>query len=240
MGVKFLAIHTAQAGDTVDSLTQAYRLSSRLAITDIPANRNARTTLLAIDELPEGMRINIPPNAGELCKERLYALHRDRSSFLAHFDALQSSAESTLRSAVLATDRPFESAAVQQVLSELHEAVAAGIDTMASNTAPLVQICQGMAHTHVADWKDNAAVEAAADPLCGLYWAISPGALELWRDMWTDTVWSHKWQDKEPKAAWRLAEQFLTTVRSIVVQQIDQRIRETQALERRLQSENRD
>jgi hypothetical protein len=237
MSIKFVSAHTVAPGDTAESIVGQYRLSSWLAVTDMPANEASRPVLLSQGDLPPGLQLSIPPNAAHLARERLQLLHRIMPKFNAHFAELRGYSESALQSAVLAARNPAESATVATELANLRDRVAESVRLLAHAAEPLVGICQGMAHTHMAQSMDHAAVQAAGDSLCGLYGAISPPRLQLWQNMWAEDVWADKWCDEEPQSAWQLATQYLTTVQSLVVQHLDQRLRETQAMERKLQSE---
>jgi len=237
MSIKFVSAHTVAPGDSAESIVGRYKLSSWLAVIDMPANEASRSQLPSHGDLPAGLLLNIPPNAAHLARERLHLLHRITPGFHAHFAELRSYSESALRSAVLATQNPAESAAVATELANLGDRVAASVALLAHAAEPLLAICQGMAHTHIAQPMDHAAVQAAGDSLCGLYWAISPPRLQLWQNMWAEDLWADKWCNEEPQAAWQLATQYLTTVQSLVVQHLDQRLRETQAMERKLQRE---
>jgi hypothetical protein len=73
--------------------------------------------------------------------------------------------------------------------------------------------------------------------MTGLYWLISAQYVNAWSGMWAVEVWTNKWAGKESATAWQAADQYLNTIRSIVVQQVDTRIRETLALESALLSE---
>ena len=55
--------------------------------------------------------------------------------------------------------------------------------------------------------------------------------------MWDRDFWQARWSGVGPDDAWTRAFQYKVTIRSIVVQQVDSRIRETQSLERRLRAE---
>lgn len=236
MSIKHLSVHSARAGDTLASLVSRYRLSSARAITDIPANKSIRTRLLDTAELAPGLMIHIAPNAGQLVKERLYVLHALRPAVIAHFDEL-AVLHADLEDALRGAEAPLDYERAWEIVSKLAKVVLTGIDNIALRATPLVEICQGMVHTHVAQNDDSAAVSAARDAHCGLYWCIAPATLELWRDMWTRRLWLDKWQDQAADRAWLLATRYLNTVRSIVIQQIDQRIREAQMLEQSLLQE---
>lgn len=236
MSIHYLSAHKVRAGDTLESLVARYRLSSPRAITDIPANKPVRARLIGSSDLPPGLMIRIAPNAGQLVKERLYLLHALRPAFLAHFDELES-LHVELEAALRDAGAPLDCARAWTVVGRLQDAVLTAIDSIALRAAPLVDICRGMAHTHVAEDTDHAAVSSAQDSHCGLYWSLSPATLELWRDMWALSLWLDKWQDQASDRAWLLATRYLNTVRSIVVQQVDRRIREAQKLERSLMQE---
>jgi hypothetical protein len=237
MGIKFLSSHTIKPGDTLESLARDYRLSSWRAVAEIESNWSLIGQFPARSKLPVGTLVRIPPNAGDLVKERLYLLHRIRPAFLTHFDQQRSVVENDLHNSFLGPAAQQDSGAIANLLhamqSEVHKAIAG----IAKEAWPLVSICAGMTHTHVAQAVDRMAAATSGDSLCGLYWAITPPVLRLWQEIWQPETWAGKWAGREPDAAWLLAHQFQNTVGSLVVQQIDQRLREAQKLERNLQQE---
>ena len=237
MSITFLSRHVAKAGDTLESLVSEYRLSSWRAIADIEANLPLRGQLVVRGVLPLGLMISIPPNAGDLLKERLYLLHRVRPAFLAHFDEQALHAEQSLGASLLKAKAPDGTEGVAEVLSAMQNDVNQVIEDLARQTWPLVSICVGMTHTHVAERIDKLAAGTMGDSLCGLYWAISPPILGLWQQLWELDIWVGKWQGLDSGAAWQMVQQFQNTVRSLVVQQIDKRIRDAQKLERDLLQE---
>jgi hypothetical protein len=237
MSIKFLSRHVAKPGDTLESLVSEYRLSSWRAIADIEANLPVRGQLVIRGTLPLGLMVSIPPNASELLKERLYLLHRVRPAFLAHFDGQALQVEQDLVKSLLKAGAPEEAEGMAELLAALQKEVDLTIEDLAHQTWPLVSICVGMTHTHVAERIDILAAGTLSDSLCGLYWAISPPILGLWQQLWDMDTWLGKWRGRDPAAASQLVQQFQNTVRSLVVQQIDQRIREAQKLERDLHQE---
>lgn len=237
MSIRFLSMHVAKPGDTLESLVSEYRLSSWRAIADIQSNVSLRGKLVVRGTLPVGLMVNIPPNAGNLLKERLHLLHKVRPVFLAHFDRQALHAEQTLCASLLNARLPDEVEGVAADLAAMQNEVDTVIEDLACETWPLVSICVGMTHTHVADRTDKMAAGTVSDSLCGLYWAISPPILGLWQQLWDLDMWLGKWQGRDPDAASQLVQQFQNTVRSLVVQQIDKRIREAQRLERDLHQE---
>ena len=238
MSIKYLSAHTIQIGDTVESLVSQYRLSSWRAIADSPANTALRSKLSDQSDLPIGLIISIPPNAAELSMERIYALNRLRPECLKHFDQLQESAETDLRQAILVVESLADSGEVRHVLIALRANVEDAIRDIAERASALVPICKGMAYTHAAQPTDRAAAECATDPRSGLYWALSPDVLAQWAGMWEQDLWMAKWQDLDVQSAWKATGRHLNMVRSIVIQQIDQRIRETLTLQRQLRGES--
>ena len=240
MGIRFLSAHTVQDGDTIDSLVIRYRLSSSRAIAECPANVSILSKLPDRSRLPAGLVLSIPPSVFDLARDRIYALNRLKPACLAHFDKLQVSADTELQQAVLTAEALIESRVVRQILSALRMEVGKAIADIAEQALPLVPICKGMALTHAAQPTDHAATESATDPQCGLYWAVSPDMLALWRGMWEQDLWMAKWHNLERRSAWEAARQYLNTVRSLVAQQIDQRIRDALSLQRQLQAETGD
>jgi len=243
MTVVWVSKHVIKPLDTADTLVREYRLSSWSAIVDIDANRNCRAELSDPDNLPSGTTIDIPPNAGHLVKDRLYCLHRLGPLLRHHFAAMQREAELVLRQALChsggAAGNGNKNCITDPVkaLLLLSDQVAKGIDALAEHASPLVTVCVGMAQTHVVQDYDRKAAGTAGDPLCGLYWALTPAKLKLWRRIWDRGTHEAKWSGLDPDAAWIVSQQYLTTIRSLVLQQLDTRIREAQNLERRLFAE---
>jgi hypothetical protein len=234
MSIKYLSAHAIQTGDTVESLVSQYRLSSWRAIAESPANASIQSKLADQGDLPTGLIINIPPNAAELSRERIYVLNRLRPKCLAHFDKLQESADTVLRQAVLEAEVFLDSRVVRQKLSALRAEVGEALRDIAELALPLVPICNGMTYTHAAQPADHAATESASDPQCGLCWVVMPEVLALWSGMWEEDLWMAKWQGLDTRSAWEMTSRHLNMVRSVVVQRIDQRIRDALSLQRQL------
>ncbi len=237
MSIKFSSIYTTRDGDTLDALVQQYRLSSSLALVEIESNAAVREHLLSDAALPAGLVIHIPPNAADLVRERLYRLREIRPVLLSHFDTMREIAESDLRSALANATTPIDSVEAFEILGELSEFVSESLTSIAANTASLVDIGVGMSATHVATDADRAVAGAAQDPRSGLYWSVTPPVLNQWETMWNGELWRAKWSGVDSGDAWGRASQYKTTIRSIVVQQVDARIRESQSLERQLLAE---
>lgn len=237
MTIKFSSIHTTREGDTLEALVEQYRLSSERALLEIAPNEALRNRLQGNEALPAGLVIHIPPNAVDLVRERLYRLHEIRPVLLSHFDTMRDVAESDLRPVLAGTPAPADSRDAFDVLVKLAEYVTESVSTMAANTRSLVDIGAGLSHTHVATDMDRAVAEAAQDPRCGLYWSVTPPVLSQWETMWDQDLWQARWDGAGSDDAWNSASQHKVTIRSIVVQQVDMRIREAQSLERQLRAE---
>ena len=237
MTIRFTSIHRTSDGDTVDALVEQYRLSSERALLEIEPNAAIRERLQAGGALPAGLTVHIPPNAVDLVRQRQYRLHEIRPVLLSHFDTMLEIAETDLRPVLEASSSPVDSEEGFDVLARLAEYVAESVSTIAANTRPLVDLAVGMSLTHVATDMDRAAANAASDPRCGLYWTITPLILEQWEAMWHPELWRARWGGAGADDPWGSASQYKVTIRSIVVQQVDTRIREAQALERELRNE---
>lgn len=237
MSVRYLSKHIVTSEDTVESLVRNYRLSSWRAVIDIDSNRSITGMLPDSGSLPEGLTINIPPQADALLKERLYVLHRIRPGFLRHFDSQLESAERDLRSLLLSVGELGDISGVESVMATMDKEVNQAVDDLAGQSWPLVSLSVGMSHTHVAERTDRMAAGTVGDPLCGLYWAISPPVLGLWRGLWFLDSWIFRWQGRTPEDAWTVVRQHHNTVRSLVVQQVDLRIKEAQRIQQTLQRE---
>lgn len=237
MTVQFASVHTTREGDTLDRLVEQYRLSSRRAIVDIESNASIRDRLQGEGALPPGLVVHIPPNAVDLVRDRLYRLHEIRPVLLSHFDTMRDVAESDLRPALLGSSAAEESRDAFEVIQVLAEFVAESVSTIAANTRSLAEIGAAMSLTHAATDMDRAAASALSDPRCGLYWTVTPPVLGQWETMWDEGLWQARWSGVDADDAWTSTLQYQTTIRSIVVQQVDARLRESQALERRLRAE---
>lgn len=237
MSIKYLSAHEIAAADTNETIVRQYRLSSWEAIRGIPANRALGTKLPDSGPLPVGLVISIPPNAIFMAKERIYALNEIRPMILRHFEAIRGAADDVLLAAISGARRPADSEQVGQVLLQLHQEVATATATISRRAKKLVDICKAMCHTHVGDSFDFAARDAAHDPKCGLYWALRPDTVALWEGMWVTSLWRERWRGKSGDDAWVNASNYLNTIASIVTQNVDRRLREALALERRLRDE---
>lgn len=236
MSITFVSRHIVKPGDTVDSLLRDYRLSCRSALSDIKANSDCRDILMSADDLPPGLPINIPPNAALLVKERTYILHRLLPKVRGEFARLREASETCLKPVILGHDGA-DSAGRIEALNELAAATLEAIDRVAEDAWPLVGVCVGMSQTHVGEEYDRLAAGTTNDALCGLYWALTPMKLGVWREAWNADTHTAKWRGHDPDSAWSASARYLTTVESLVVQQLDTRIREAQSLERRLLGE---
>jgi hypothetical protein len=236
MTARQLSAHVVANGDTVDYIVSHYGLSSSAALRDIPANQSLKSHLSADGPLPAGLLIYIPPRAGLLVRNRLYCLQSIRPGFIAHFDDCRQRLEDDVAPAVLKARKPGDDPAVHALLMELCQVAGESIEAISRAAQPLIPVCQGLVLTHVADDTDHAVAGAADDPLCSLYWCITPPLLEFWRGFWEPSAWREKWQDRTPEAAFQLQQQQLNTLSSLVVQQVDQRIRNAQILENALRS----
>jgi len=212
-------------------------LSSWRALLKIPSN--AHLEIESIDAALEvGTKIAIPPNAGALLKERSYALHSVRPLLLAHFEKQAFSAEAELRDIALSHSVPSTPGELSRALAGMQALAVEGIADIARASAIFAEIGRGIVETHVANVNDRAIIGSTAGEMTGLYWLISGQHADAWADMWGLELWTNKWRGRDVATAWCAAEQHLNTIRSVVVQQVDARIRETLALERNLLTED--
>jgi hypothetical protein len=236
MSISYTSTYIAKSGDTLKQIARAFRLSSYRALVEIPGN--AHIGNIAVDATLEiGTRISIPPNAGDLLKERLYVLHAVRPLLLAHFDKQVTQAEADLRGVALAGGIPSTPSELSRALAGMQALVAEDMQNIAQACVTLARIGQGIAETHVASADDRSIRGSTVGEMTGLYWMLSGRYVGVWADMWSVELWSDKWQGKDIATAWRATDQHLNTIRSVVVQQADARIRETLALEASLLTE---
>jgi len=225
-----LSAHLVRNGDTVDELVSRYDLSSRVALTGIPANLPLKMHFVDDGPLPDGLLIYIPPRALLLARDRVHCLQSARPRVIAHFDDCRERLANELGPAILGEEEPGKSGAVHDLLSDLGNSVVQTIESVSRATQPLITVCQAIVLTHVAEETDHAAVGSAGDPLCSLYWCITPPLLEFWTGFWEPSAWQEKWQNKSAEEAFNLLEQQLNTLSSLAVQKFDQRIRDAQSL----------
>jgi hypothetical protein len=237
MSDRAIQVHIASGDDSLDSLVKDYRLSSVRAILEIEANRHLLEEMPRTGNLPLGMRVNIPPNAIQLVTERARKLEHVRPLFLSHFDALRQIVSANLATALQATDLPLASDDVRNSLAELNEYVDKEILSIASHSAELVVIAEAMSKTHVSEERDHGAVRARHDPLCSLYWALTPEILEQWQLLWAMETWEQLWREKSGEAALERSLQVVNTIGSLVIQQLDNRLRTAHALKESLLAE---
>lgn len=230
-------IHKIREGETLDSLVAGYRLSSVAAILDTRSNASIRSILAKEGELPVDLIIHIPPNAEDILRRRLHVLNQLKPVLLAHFDTQQELVIAELLP-VLANDvSPFRSDEVSVVLQNLAEFTQNALDRVGASSTLLVELGSAMSLTHVATRDDHALASASGNPASGLTWAVSHGGLSAWQALWTRDVLESKWgagfSDSDAKAL--LA--YMMTIRSLVVQSVDRRIRESFWLQQKLQAE---
>lgn len=237
MSIRYLSPHRVQPGETVIALVEKFGLGCREALSEISSNRGLNLNASPEDALPAGCVIQIPPDARQLVRNRIYALHAFRPKVVSHFDIMQARMETQLLP-LLADTRSVERIEKIGPQLELFEAeVQSQISGLSVLAQPLVPICEALSCTYVAENDDFAALNASQDPMCGMYWSVSPPALELWQGVWAIDLWADKWSEKDATESQRVTAQFLTTVRSIVTQKIDQRLRSAQSLQRKIEAD---
>lgn len=224
--------------DTAESISRGYRMSWQ-AIRDIPANEHLRHRLPDSGKVATGLLLSIPPHAGRLVRERLSALNRLRAQIMAHFDRLDQRAETELMPLLAVTGSPLECAQVQKKMAELAEDALVEVEFLMQSMTALADLCMALAHTHVGTDADRR-VNASAGANSGIYWLLPREKVQAWEGLWALANWSDRWSLCDGDAAWGKLDQFSTTIRSIAVQSIDDKIRRDIALERQLINEFRD
>lgn len=230
-------VHRTREGETLDSLVQKYQLSSRLAILDAEKNAAIRAQLSIDGGLATGLFVQIPPNAERLIQRRIFTLNQLRPVLLAHFDTLEELAASELHAALLNDTPPYGTANVSNALRDLEEFVAASFERFGGNSHELAELGIALSLTHVATTDDHALAAGSRAPNAGLNWAVSSAGLARWQSMWSRDHWDEKWDSVSSGTAVRLTTQYIRTVRSIVVQHTDQRVRQALQLQRLLLAE---
>ena len=230
-------VHKIQRGQTLASLVVNYRLSSKAAILDSPGNAAIRSDLGVDGELPIDLFVQIPPRAEDVLQERMRLANELKPVLSAHFDTLRDLADSDLLHALMGDTSPFRSDEVASVLQQLSEFSRLAIDRIGTNTGRFIELGKAMSLTHVATAEDRALAAASGYAMAGLSWAVSSQGLSAWQSMWERDLWDNKWDSRSSESAAELTMQYITTVRSIVVQQVDRHFRESLLLQQRLQAE---
>lgn len=236
MSIKFSTVYAAKAGDSLASIASAFRLSSHRALSGIPANAGLGNPAPGAALRP-GTKVHVPPNAFELLKERIYALHAIRPMLETHFNEQHAHASREVIDGALVQRVPSEPAEAEPVLAGLRGMVADAVGAAARASAPLAHIGLGMCETHVATSNDRSIPGSTVGELTGLYWLLSGNYVGAWSNMWDTDLWVGKWSGRDAPTAARLVLQHINTIRSVVVQQLDARLRESLALERQLRCE---
>ncbi len=237
VSIRYLTVHRVQQGDTVASLTERYGLGCNRALTDIEANQRLNLAASPSTRLETGAVVQIPPDARQLVRNRIYALYALRPQIVTHFDDMQAQTEARVLPLLVDEIQAEIPERINTVLAELGAELQSAIDRITESAQALVQICEALACTYVGDSDDRAAAGAIHDPMCGIAWSVTPAALDLWRNLWAAEMWFDKWSGKSPLDAQQTTARFVNTVRSIITQKIDQRLRDAQSLQRRLEAD---
>jgi hypothetical protein len=173
----------------------------------------------------------------DVLQARMHKLNELKPVLSTHFDTLQELTSANLLPALSNDTAPFQSAEVTSVLHDLEEFSRRSIDQIGANFKIFGEYGKAMSLTHVATPEDRQMAASSADTMAGLGWAISIAGLSAWYAMWERDLWSGKWESRSSDSAIQSTQQYITTVRSIVVQHVDRRFRESLLLQRRLQAE---
>jgi hypothetical protein len=230
-------IHKVVAGDTLNSLVARYRLSSPRAILDAKSNAPVRTELLEGDHLPVDLIIHIPPNAEEVLRRRMDGLLALKPVLLAHFNTLQELTIAELLPALASDSCPYRSDEVSSVLYNLGEFSLKTIEQVTASSIVFVELATAMSLTHVATRDDQVLGSRSGIPAAGLNWAISENGLNAWKSLWDRNGLGAIWAKESPDDVVRSLLDYQMTVRSIVVQHVDRRFRESLLLRQKLQAE---
>lgn len=237
MNITRYTVHKVRSGQTLASLIADYRLSSKAAILDSPGNAANRSDLAVDGELPVNLLVQIPPRAEDILQERMRLANELKPVLLAHFDTLRELAETDLLPSLMEGISPFHSDRVSSVLQQLNEFSRLAIDRIGANTVRFIELGKAMSLTHVGTAEDRALAATSGYAMAGLDWAVSSRGLSAWQSMWERELWDNKWDSRSSEAAAESTLQYITTVRSIVVQQVDRHFRESLLLQKRLQAE---
>ena len=173
-------------------------------------------------------------DARRLLQDRIYALHELRHHVVAHFDEMQAQIEKRILPLLDSAPCDPESAEIAPLLEEFASTARTTIARMKVLSQSFVPVCTALAASEFGDREDELAAAHRSDPACGLLWCLTPGALDLWTDLWSPDIWSDRWAGKDAGQSQRETMQFFTTVRSIVTQKVDDRLRAAQQLQRRI------
>lgn len=91
------------------------------------------------------------------------------------------------------------------------------------------QVNSGLGRTHLHDHLDLRHYLGGDAAFVGLNWLLTPRLLELWADMWSTEFWVGRWHGANADRAVEQAAFHLNLVRSQVLQQVDQRLRQAHA-----------
>lgn len=237
MNSKDYTIHKVNGVETLQSLVVAYRLSSAAAILDVDKNASIRSILATGRELPIDLIIHIPPNAEDTLRRRMYKIRELSPVLLAHFDTLQELVIAELLPALRNDVSPFCSDEVSSVLQNLEEFSQNSLNRISTNSIIFAELGSAMSLTHVATRDDHGLASSSGNPAAGLAWAISKNGLFAWKSVWSRDVMASKWGSGSADTDARAILDYLTTIRSLIVQSLDRRFRESLLLQQELQAE---
>ena len=230
-------IHKVREGDTLNSLVARYRLSSTKAILDAESNAPVRAELLNGSQLPVDLVIHIPPNADEILRQRMDGLLGLKPVLLAHFNTMQELTNAELLPALSSDAPPYRSDAVSSVFYNLREFSLRTIEQVSASAIVFVELAAAMSLTHVSTHDDQVLGGMSGSPAAGLNWAISENGLNAWKSLWDRNGLDAIWANESPDDVVRSLLDYQMTVRSIVVQTVDRRFRESLQLQQKLQAE---
>lgn len=230
-------IHKVDSVETLQSLVAAYRLSSAAAILDVKKNASIRSILAKGGELPIDLVIHIPPNAEDILRRRMHKIRELSPVLLAHFDTLQELVIAELLPALRNDVSPFCSDEVSSVLQNLEEFSQISLNHVSANSIIFVELGSAMSLTHVATRDDHGLASSSGNPVAGLVWAISKDGLLTWKSLWSRDVMESRWGSGSPDKDARAILDYLMTIRSIIVQSVDRRFRESRLLQQKVQAE---
>ena len=123
------------------------------------------------------------------------------------------------------------------MLAGLEGQVKRDIDLAHQGARSISEINAALAFTHLHNEGDLAFYAGGNLQYVGLNWAVTPQLLEAWHGMWSSSFWVSRWKGTSSEEAKRAIAIHLNLIRSKIMQQTDQRIKESYRLIRSLDNE---
>lgn len=242
MVIRFEGIHIVGRGETLAGLAETLQLSSWRAIYHAPENRVLRAAGGPERNLEEGQHLVIPPNAQFLLKERLAELYKLSHVLRAGLDGQAGLLDRRLGELSAATPGMDAIERLIGMAEDLASHARDAIERCCGESSEIAYINRGLRKTHIGltpDLDDVARWQFESPGLEGLYWVVTGELLELWNGLWSGERLKSRADQLEAGGIGRAARLDLQMTRSRLLQQLSQRIRETQQAMTALAAETR-